>query len=83
MQSIRWVQGPVQRRLGLASVRLDVAGRRVTASVQDRTVAEADDMLRRLPALARAARAHTVPAGRTPAGGPPAGRAGSTPLRST
>ncbi len=83
VQSIRWVQGPVQRRLGLASVRLDVAGRRVTASVQDRTVAEADDMLRRLPALARAARAHTVPAGRTPAGGPPAGRAGSTPLRST
>ena len=27
VQSIRWVQGPVQRRLGLASVRLDVAGR--------------------------------------------------------
>ena len=83
VQSIRWVQGPVQRRLGLASVRLDVAGLRVTASVQDRTVAEADDLLRRLPALARAARAHTVPAGRTPAGGPLAGRAGSTPLRST
>ena len=46
VQSVRWVQGPVQRRLGLASVRLDVAGRRVTASVQDRTMAEADDLLR-------------------------------------
>jgi putative membrane protein len=57
VQSIRWVQGPVQRGLGLASVRLDVAGKRVRASIQDRTVAEADDLLRRLPDLARAARA--------------------------
>ena len=74
VQSIRWVQGPVQRRLGLASVRLDVAGLRVTGSVQDRTVAEADDLLRRLPALARAARAHTAPACRTRAAGGSAGR---------
>ncbi len=58
-QSVRWVQGPVQRRLGLATVHLDVAGRRVTASVQDRSVAEAGELLRRLPALARAARAQT------------------------
>jgi putative membrane protein len=57
VQSIRWVQGPLQRRLGLASVRLDVAGRRVTGSVQDRDVAEADEILARLPDLARAARA--------------------------
>jgi putative membrane protein len=56
VQSIRWEQGPVQRRLWLASVRLDVAGRRTTGSVQDRDVAEADDLLRRLPALTRAAR---------------------------
>jgi len=47
----------VQRRLRLASVRLDVTGRRTTGSVQDRDVAEADDLLRRLPALTRAARA--------------------------
>jgi putative membrane protein len=60
VQSIRWVQGPVQRRLGLASVRLDVAGRRVTASLEDREVAEADEMLRRLPALAREARTRTA-----------------------
>jgi putative membrane protein len=60
VQSIRWVQGPVQRRLGLASVRLDVAGRRVTASLEDREVAEADEMLCRLPALAREARTRTA-----------------------
>jgi putative membrane protein len=57
VQSIRWVQGPLQRRLGLASVRLDVAGKRVTGSIQDRDVAEADEVLARLPDLARAARA--------------------------
>jgi putative membrane protein len=57
VQSIRWVQGPLQRRLGLASVRLDVAGKRVTGSIQDRDVAEANEILARLPDLARAARA--------------------------
>jgi putative membrane protein len=57
VQSVRWVQGPVQRRLGLASVRLDVAGKRVTASIQDRDTAEAHEILRRLPDLARNARA--------------------------
>ncbi len=56
VQSIRWVQGPVQRRLGLASVRLDVAGRRVTGSIEDRDAGEARDILRRLPGLARQAR---------------------------
>ncbi|HEY2442199.1 MAG TPA: PH domain-containing protein, partial [Streptosporangiaceae bacterium] len=56
VQSFRWVQGPVQRRLGLASVRLDVAGRRVAARIEDRGAAEARDILGRLPALARAAR---------------------------
>ncbi len=57
VQSVRWVQGPVQRRLGLASVRLDVAGRRVTASLEDRGTAEADEIFGRLPGLARQARA--------------------------
>ena len=65
VQSIRWVQGPVQRRLGLASVRLDVAGRRVTASIQDRAVAEADEVLARLPDLARAARTQAARAARS------------------
>lgn len=57
VQSIRWVQGPVQRRLGLATIRLDVAGRRVTGDLQDRGVAEAAEILSRLPDLAREARA--------------------------
>jgi putative membrane protein len=56
VQSIRWVQGPVQRRLGLASVLLDVAGRRVTADMQDRSAAEARDLLMGLPDMARQAR---------------------------
>jgi putative membrane protein len=60
VQSIRWVQGPVQRRLALASVRLDVAGRRVTASIQDRELAEANEILARLPDLAREARSRGV-----------------------
>jgi putative membrane protein len=57
MQSVRWVQGPWQRRLGLATVRLDVAGKRVSAKVSDRDAAEALEILGRLPDLARAARA--------------------------
>jgi putative membrane protein len=57
VQSLRWVQGPVQRRLGLASVRLDVAGRRVNADIEDRSAAEAGELLTRLTALARDARA--------------------------
>ncbi|HEX4255550.1 MAG TPA: PH domain-containing protein [Streptosporangiaceae bacterium] len=60
VQSVRWVQGPVQRRLGLASVKLDVAGKRVTASATDRTVSEAAELLTRLPAQARAARLRTA-----------------------
>jgi putative membrane protein len=56
VQSIRWVQGPLQRRLGLATVHLDVAGRRVGAKIEDRDSAEALQILAALPDLARAAR---------------------------
>jgi putative membrane protein len=56
VQSVRWVQGPLQRRLGLASVRLDVAGKRVTAALEDRTAAEAREIFGQLPDLAAAAR---------------------------
>ncbi|HUB41405.1 MAG TPA: PH domain-containing protein [Streptosporangiaceae bacterium] len=55
-QSIRWVQGPLQRRLSLATVHLDVAGKRVGVKVEDRDSAEALQILRVLPDLARAAR---------------------------
>ncbi|HVU77377.1 MAG TPA: PH domain-containing protein [Gaiellaceae bacterium] len=56
-QSLRRVQGPLQRRLGLASVHVDTAGRSVRAVLRDRDEAEADGALVDLAALARAARA--------------------------
>jgi putative membrane protein len=56
VQSFRRVQGPVQRRLGLASIHLDTAGRSVHANLRDRGVEEADSVLDSLVTLARAAR---------------------------
>jgi putative membrane protein len=55
-QSIRRVQGPVQRALGLATVHVDVAGRRVGAKFRDRTVDEADRLVEDLAAHSRGAR---------------------------
>lgn len=55
-QSLRYVQGPAQRRLRLASVHVDTAGRSVHASLRDRDVAEATSALGELTELARAAR---------------------------
>ncbi len=56
VQSVRWVEGPFQRRLGLATIHLDVAGKRVSARIEDRGSAEALAILGRLPDLTRAAR---------------------------
>jgi putative membrane protein len=56
-QSLRRTQGPVQRRLRLASIHLDTAGRSVHATLRDRDVAEADAALAELVRLARLARA--------------------------
>ena len=58
VQSVRWVEGPVQRRLRLASVHLDTAGRNVRAVLRDRDGAEAAGLMGALPAWAAAARAH-------------------------
>jgi putative membrane protein len=55
-QSLRRVQGPVQRRLHLASIHVDTAGRGVHATLRDRDAAEADRALAQLAELARAAR---------------------------
>jgi putative membrane protein len=60
VQSIRWVQGPLQRQLSLATIHLDVAGKRVNAKISDRGSAEALEILGRLPDLARAARARAA-----------------------
>ena len=56
VQSLRRVDGPVQRRLGLASVYVDTVGRRVHAAIRDREASEATRALEDLTALARAAR---------------------------
>jgi putative membrane protein len=55
-QSLRHVQGPVQRRLRLASVHVDTAGRGVHATLRDRDAAEASAALEDLTDLARRAR---------------------------
>ena len=47
VQSVRRVQGPLQRAFNLASVYLDAAGRRVRAELRDREVGEADAPFRR------------------------------------
>ncbi|MGC8474546.1 MAG: PH domain-containing protein, partial [Candidatus Dormibacteria bacterium] len=60
VQSVRWVQGPIQRRLGLATIHLDAAGGRSTgAALRDRSAEEARGFLARLPALCAAARRPT------------------------
>ena len=56
VQSLRQVQGPVQRRLTLASVHVDTAGRSAHATLRDRDAAEAATALEELTDLARTAR---------------------------
>jgi putative membrane protein len=56
VQSLRHVQGPLQRRLQLASVHVDTAGKAVHATLRDRDAAEAGRALAELTDLARAAR---------------------------
>ena len=56
-QSLRSTQGPWQRRLGLASVHVDVAGRKITGTTaRHRRADEAAAILASLTDLARAAR---------------------------
>jgi putative membrane protein len=57
VQSLRLVQGPVQRRLRLASLHVDAAGRRTTAVAHDRDLEEAERLLASLAEACRAARA--------------------------
>jgi len=57
VQSMRWTEGPLQRRLRLASIHLDTAGRSVFCVARDRDAAEARDILTKLPDMCREARA--------------------------
>jgi putative membrane protein len=56
VQSLRLLEGPVQRRLGLATVYLDTAGKNFGAAFRDIDGAESRQTLDRLTELARAAR---------------------------
>jgi putative membrane protein len=56
VQSIRATEGPVQRRLGLTTVHLDVAGAHACATLQDRDTGEALELLARLRAQCAAKR---------------------------
>jgi putative membrane protein len=56
VQSLRHVQGPAQRRLRLATIHLDVAGRNTGAAISDRDEDEAQRALDELIELCRAAR---------------------------
>lgn len=57
VQSLRLVQGPWQRRLGLASLHVDSAGRRLPGAVaRHRDAAEADELLADLTGRIRLAR---------------------------
>jgi len=71
-QSIRRVQGPVQRALRLATVHVDVPGKRVGATFRDRPVDEADRLVDELASLSRGAR-RRASVGVTAAGGAPMG----------
>lgn len=56
VQSVRRVQGPVQRALKLATVHVDSAGRRVRVEFRDRDVAEADELFDQIVVQSRAVR---------------------------
>ena len=66
-QSIRFVQGPLQRLLGLATVHVDTAGRRVRAEFRDRPAGQAGQLVDELAALSRSARQRASAAGAAPA----------------
>jgi len=59
VQSVRLVQGPLQRRLSLATVHVDAAGKRTHAVFRDRPADEARQLTDTLAALSRTARTHS------------------------
>jgi putative membrane protein len=56
VQSVRRVEGPLQRRFRLASIHLDTAGRNVHAVLRDRDRGEVDHLMATLPERCAAAR---------------------------
>jgi putative membrane protein len=62
VQSVRRVEGPIQRGLRLSSIHLDTAGRRVHAVLRDRDRAESERLITELPDRCREARQREVQA---------------------
>ena len=58
LQSVRLVEGPLQRRLHLATVHLDTAGRNVHAAFRHRDRREAAELTDTLARIARSARSY-------------------------
>jgi putative membrane protein len=79
LQSVRVVQGPLQRRLGLATVYADTAGGRA-GEARDRDLAEAYAIADQLAARSRQARAAIAPQSSPAAGFAPPAAPGLTPL---
>jgi putative membrane protein len=71
-QSVRMVQGPLQRSLGLATVHLDAAGRHVRAEFRERRRDEARALVTELAALSRQARKQAARATPVVSAGPAA-----------
>ena len=80
IQSIRLVQGPLQRRLGLATVHVDAAGRRVRAEFRDRPAAQARELVDELAVLSRSARQRISAADGTLPGVPAQAASSPAPL---
>ncbi|MBX6721916.1 MAG: PH domain-containing protein [Dactylosporangium sp.] len=79
IQSVRIRQGPLQRRLGLATVFVDVAGGGAPGVAPHLDVAEARALAQALAEHSRAARRSTA----APTGGTPAAPTGGTPAAPT
>jgi putative membrane protein len=79
-QSVRLVQGPWQRRLGLATVHLDAAGRHARGEFAERSEDEARRLAGDLARLSRSARRRAAPPAPGPAGNGAGQAAAASPL---
>jgi putative membrane protein len=80
IQSVRLVQGPWQRRLGLATVHIDAAGKHARGEFAERAEDEARRLVDDLARLSRSARRRTAPPGPPRPHGPaPAAAAAPAP----
>jgi putative membrane protein len=82
LQSVRVIQGPLQRRLGLATVYADTAGGR-SGQARDRDLAEAWALAEQLALRAQLARSPIAPATPSSPSSPPSSSSPSSPPSSS